>query len=542
MTGDEGKPRCRNCIDKGFQCQYGSQLTFLTKNVITVSTPEVPRTYSTIKFVSEDPQSILNESSSWEDEDPLTPTDVPEFAESRPISVPPPAIGAITTVLQQDEQTPHEDSSFPHWAHCESESPGLDLDPRLSFYSPQDQPSNPSYHHHEDHLRHDTLPVLSRGLHPEPEVISPVVLDLCDMYQSFGIAAFQYAIDSEQIFRALILLSEASLRNRNLDGRSLAEQSRSHSSRDMSSLELDYNESGDGNHSLMTIALTTIFRRAHVFVSNLSRAWSTNDFALDMDVVSSLIMDIATSKPTAAIYWLFLRLELSSALANDATIQFPLPLSLPWEPLDIFPETMDSLAGLTWRLSNYAHRPLMILGQTMQLISKDGGGGFALPGANHIDSWKHLINELERWRKQRPEEFRPIMELPSSSVEPDSSFPTILFTNGAGIFGNQLYHTAMLLLLLDKPRTVRLNYLPPFVLSPLWHAQCICSISLNDDRRECWDPCLLASFLFAAKRMTHEIQQQDILHGLNRIQSLTGWDIREHVVDLQQKWSLLNAV
>jgi hypothetical protein len=182
----------------------------------------------------------------------------------------------------------------------------------------------------------------------------------------------------------------------------------------------------------------------------------------------------------------------------------------------------------------------MILGQAIQLTFEDGGT--SLSGSNHVDSWRHHMNELERWRKQRHEGFRPIMELPSTSVEPDSSFPTILFTNGAGIFGNQLYHTSMLFLLLDKPRTIRLNYLPPFVLSPLWHAQRICSISMNNDRRECWDPCLLASFLFAAKRMTHEHQQQDILRGLNRIQSLTGWNIREHVAELRGKWSLLNAV
>ncbi|KAI7978257.1 hypothetical protein EIK77_001200 [Talaromyces pinophilus] len=409
---DEGKPRCRNCIDKGFQCQYGSQLTFLTKNAITVSAPEAPQAYSTIKFVSEDPQSILNESSSWEDEEPLTPTDAPV---SRPVSVPPPAIGAITTILQQGEPVSHDDPSFAHWADCEIDNPGLDLDPRLSFYSPQDQPTNPAYHHHEDHLRQDTFPVLAREGRSDPEVISPVVvsdkdafaargllalissedvtpalgsrpgigfhhdrtasdytpltriddnryanatntqpaatqrttellrhyryevapwvgssfhhlsillfdiftnvkqLDLCDMYQSFGIAAFQYAMDSEQILRALLLLSEASLRNKNLDRRSSAEQFRSSSSLDPSFLEIDYDDSGDGEHSLMTTALTTIFRRVHAFISNLSRAWSTNNVLLDMALVSSLVMDAATSKPTSAIYWLFLRLGMSQS-------------------------------------------------------------------------------------------------------------------------------------------------------------------------------------------------------------------------------------
>lgn len=40
-SGDEGKPRCRNCIDRNFQCQYGPQLTFLAKNAHTVQALEV---------------------------------------------------------------------------------------------------------------------------------------------------------------------------------------------------------------------------------------------------------------------------------------------------------------------------------------------------------------------------------------------------------------------------------------------------------------------------------------------------------------------
>lgn len=40
-AGDEGKPRCRNCIDRNLQCQYGAQLTFLEKNARTVQALEV---------------------------------------------------------------------------------------------------------------------------------------------------------------------------------------------------------------------------------------------------------------------------------------------------------------------------------------------------------------------------------------------------------------------------------------------------------------------------------------------------------------------
>ena len=35
VAGDEGKPRCQRCIDGGFECQYGTRLSFLQKNAIT---------------------------------------------------------------------------------------------------------------------------------------------------------------------------------------------------------------------------------------------------------------------------------------------------------------------------------------------------------------------------------------------------------------------------------------------------------------------------------------------------------------------------
>lgn len=49
-VGDEGKPRCQNCIDKNFDCRYGLQVTFLSKNTITVDarklqTPDTDEKY-----------------------------------------------------------------------------------------------------------------------------------------------------------------------------------------------------------------------------------------------------------------------------------------------------------------------------------------------------------------------------------------------------------------------------------------------------------------------------------------------------------------
>lgn len=35
--GDEQKPRCRNCVEKDFDCCYSLQVTFLPKNSITLN-------------------------------------------------------------------------------------------------------------------------------------------------------------------------------------------------------------------------------------------------------------------------------------------------------------------------------------------------------------------------------------------------------------------------------------------------------------------------------------------------------------------------
>lgn len=119
------------------------------------------------------------------------------------------------------------------------------------------------------------------------------------------------------------------------------------------------------------------------------------------------------------------------------------------------------------------------------------------------------------------------------------SFPVVLFANGLGVFANQLYHTAMLLLLHSRPRTARIAEYHSATMSPLWHAQRICSIALNNERQECWDPCLLASFLTAARRMTHESQQQEILHGFKCIRRVTGWEVGDLLQGLQTEWGFV---
>jgi hypothetical protein len=161
-----------------------------------------------------------------------------------------------------------------------------------------------------------------------------------------------------------------------------------------------------------------------------------------------------------------------------------------------------------------------------------------------MESWLQAFGELDQWYQLRPLEFQPMVEVGGRDhvLNQGSEFPLLLFANGPGTFSNQIYHTAMLLLLQCKPRTAMLNHPQSPVLSPLWHAHRVCGIALNNDTRESWDPCLLASLLVAAKHMTHESQQEEILHGFNRIHEITGWDTGEYLTRLREDWSFSEGV
>jgi hypothetical protein len=157
--------------------------------------------------------------------------------------------------------------------------------------------------------------------------------------------------------------------------------------------------------------------------------------------------------------------------------------------------------------------------------------------------WMDLMEELEQWYQERPQGFQPMMEidLEGQATGQGQGFPVVLFAHGSGVFSNQLYHTAMLLLLHNRPRTAPTPGYHSTTMSPLWHAQRICSISVNNDRRECWDPALLASFLTAARRMTHESQQHEIMRGFERIRKVTGWDASDFLHSLQEEWGFLES-
>ncbi|ORX93905.1 hypothetical protein BCR34DRAFT_230399 [Clohesyomyces aquaticus] len=171
--------------------------------------------------------------------------------------------------------------------------------------------------------------------------------------------------------------------------------------------------------------------------------------------------------------------------------------------------------------------------------AREDGAGIGWNGRYRVEVWESLLQRFNKWYADRPEGFHAVIELsPMDGNHSEHEFPVLVFTSGAAILANQLYHTGMFLLLRNKPKFARDGGLNSVSSSVLLHVHRVCGIAMNNDLREFWDPCLVASLLVVASTTTHRSQHAVILHTLERVQSLTGWDIALHVSTLKEEWRL----
>ncbi|CAK7216046.1 hypothetical protein SEUCBS140593_002738 [Sporothrix eucalyptigena] len=221
------------------------------------------------------------------------------------------------------------------------------------------------------------------------------------------------------------------------------------------------------------------------------------------------------------------------------------------------------------------HKMLLLCGRILDFRA----GVRRQVGVSRMQQWHQLAEAANHWYAKRPMAFQPLVDLdlpssvfviadaastedadedairrpkgaPTDDDELHPLFPSILFTNGTAVLGNQLYHTAMMLLLQSKPRTAiheqsgvgggGLNggSRPSPAWSPLWHAQRVCGIALSNIRRECWDLPLVASLWVVAQTMTYEPQQRALLRGFDALATRMGWQVDHFQVTLRQVWGM----
>ncbi|KAK0758309.1 hypothetical protein N5P37_008706 [Trichoderma harzianum] len=594
---DEHKPRCQRCIDAEAECVYGPRLSFLQKNAFTLSSNSRndtsprklggPPKYSKVQFV--DNRSAQQKEAGRNEESQISipsPLSVERESNDAYNDSPPnnnPAATPSTSIEEQQGLYLGSDNLYHDYggnfekdqdaqaqndatSHLNGDSqdrdiggirqgdsyeialdvlmtlgtgdPGVDIDtptpiaPVLKDIEEINLSSPPSILKSIDDIGPISAQAanqVSRGrtielLRHYRYKIAPW-LDMCDMGQTFGLVIPHLAMRSGMLFDALLKLCATSYS-------ATFYSSTSTNSPTSDSSHLVYPIEYHLEHAKMwEVKLWSVLTAAEGFLVDPPKSW---DNALaGNNFLHIVYTQMAENSPfrvlNECMFWLLARFSVSIALlkATTSTINSSLLRNL----LESSPGKGRKSGHISL---HFAHEPLVLCTEVLDFSFGDEEVARSLnaePTKPRAVRWKSIVDNLSDWYTNRPSTFRPVIEISNDEF----SFPIVYFTSGAATFANQLYHTAMMLILAHKPRTLQLDQRRSSSLSQLWHAQRICGIAINNNRGECWDPCLLTSFYLAAQRMTHESQQREILLGFKHISSL-GWRTDGFIERLNQDW------
>ena len=259
-----------------------------------------------------------------------------------------------------------------------------------------------------------------------------------------------------------------------------------------------------------------------------------------------------------ALFWCFARMDICGGLISSITTLIPVSR---WTgkttvlSSDISADIDADVAlfhAATARVGfeHWANYSVYLLGRVMDLIY---GETAALVARASLKSrapigtdtptyrarWQQLWQHVSDWYRDRPPALHPTMTVPSST-DTTATFPTILFSNPAGISGNQLYHTASILLLQNQPIGLRLS-MPgrPKPRGILWHARQICGIAISNHHHGAWTNTIQPLWI-AGRCMSHPSEHKAILELMERIERESGWGTRTRADDLREFWGDLD--
>ncbi|KAF2621496.1 hypothetical protein BU25DRAFT_236335 [Macroventuria anomochaeta] len=593
---DEGKPICQNCISKGFECRYASAFQILGKHNFT---PEVKTDvkYANVRFAGDDGEEPVSETANQPAKAAGSRQNAP--AQTQSVVLPDRQVG--TTSIDTSTQS-HSGHKLPP-NNYEFASDGLlalgftsgtaqgadffvvpsvrekhavstfdfarddNLDPTLNGNSLERRPGvHRTETGHQSTLSFDTIghsmpgpspgfqnfrgsedlnrihgapnsnAMIPAGGHPAHAVAAGRDLELLKFYR-YNIAPWLDICDTDQHFGVALLTNPTQVPSLRASVIRLAASSSNMAwvLEDLdvgkSTSERGMNDSAAPNATLETVVC--VLDVLADMIPNLAAIWLRSDSGQSrMYLLEKLLLELGSSSLNACGYWLLVRLELSRALmAGNSRI--PLP-SLTGQPGG--PGNIDSIAQC-------AYDAVALCVDSAMFAKGDGDRWLQQRyGLNRVEVWNTLVQSFAHWYMHRSQAFQPIIELyPKDGVLADDDYPTIVFTSGAALLANQLYHTGMLLLLQNKPRFGdKPNQNSPS-MSTLWHAHRICGIAIQNDRPGWWDPCLVASLIVAGRTATHASQHNAIVRTLEFVQRLTGWTIHPYVDQLRSEWQLADG-
>ncbi|VUC26073.1 unnamed protein product [Clonostachys rosea] len=240
-----------------------------------------------------------------------------------------------------------------------------------------------------------------------------------------------------------------------------------------------------------------------------------------------------------ALFWCFARMDVCGGLISSVKTLIPISQWAPGSGVDADVEMFKTKRNDFHSWANFA---VYLVALVLDFL-----GTTVLDAQGKVELWVKLWGYIAEWYDLRPAALHSIVTLPSSEKSP---FPTVLFSNPAAISGNQLYHTASLLMLQNRPPGLRLSSLGTVLTSDpigpaercstkarsiLWHARQVCGISISNDHHGAWTNALQPIWI-AGRCMSHPAEHKAILELLDKIERESGWSTRWRADDLREFW------
>ena len=267
-------------------------------------------------------------------------------------------------------------------------------------------------------------------------------------------------------------------------------------------------------------------------LSSSAKAWHQH-----LDGCAHLIEAVGINSSSTgvdqALFWCFARMDVCGGLIASSKTLIPVGHWASGIDLDDDVDLFRAKNGY----NTHACEAVYLCAQILDLLSfhsnlagRIGASPIVSEDADEVYTarWTRLWYHVSAWYDTRPAEMLPV----SSMTSPESPFPKILYSNPAAISGNQLYHTAAILMLRHKPSSLTLTPKPNSIF---WHARQVCGISMSNDHHGAWTNAIQPLWI-AGQWMSHESEQKAILQLLEKIETQSGWSTKWRAEDLKEFW------
>ncbi|CZS90793.1 probable C6 transcription factor [Rhynchosporium agropyri] len=246
-----------------------------------------------------------------------------------------------------------------------------------------------------------------------------------------------------------------------------------------------------------------------------------------------------------AVFWCYARMDLCGALTSNDAESMVLHINK-WVPTvsgfcSSLEEEEDMVKDMFFQKSRlvpdmHANWAVYLCAKTCYLVSRrtrylEFGEVDTFDRRPFQSQWTRLWEELCFWTEHRPPAMLPIK---TTSASGSQIFPEVLFTHWAAISGNQLYHTACILMLEVAPQSQLLQPLMPHY-SAIWHARRVCGISLTNPHSGNLINAIQPLYI-AGKLFSHRSEHLAVAKLFKICESTTGWGALWRLKDLERVW------